>query len=357
MFAHTRKSAAGMIPVLCLLSLLILLSIPDFVRSQPQKPTITKVSPKTLSLQPGGKEQILTIQGQNLQHVRGVQVFKDGKPVPAKLITARLAGRASTYSVKIRFSASPKTLTAVKYQIVLVDAANRRLAEISDVLSLIEIRRMQYSTMRGNDGTTYKIIKIGSQWWMAENLKETEYRDGTSIPNVTADDSWKQLSTGARCAYDNDEQNAKYYGYLYNWYAVTDPKNIAPSGWKVPSDEDWKTLEKYLGMSQAQTDSERSRGTNEGSKLAGNTAKWQNGALVNSGAFGTSGFNALPGSMRFGNMHGGAFKDLIGSNGHWWSSTESSSSVYGRGLSSNSSGVYRFRYGKREGFSVRLIKK
>jgi len=77
-------------------------------------------------------------------------------------------------------------------------------------------------------GKTYRTVKIGDQWWLAENLKVTKYRDGSSILNVTDQEKWVYISTGAYCAYNNDESNADTYGYLYNWYAAVDPFNIAP---------------------------------------------------------------------------------------------------------------------------------
>lgn len=89
------------------------------------------------------------------------------------------------------------------------------------------------------DGNTYKTVKIGNQWWIAENLKVTHYRNGDAIPEVTDNEQWKNLNSGAYCAYDNNESNAAVYGYLYNWYAMNDSRNIAPEGWYVPSDEEW----------------------------------------------------------------------------------------------------------------------
>lgn len=119
-------------------------------------------------------------------------------------------------------------------------------------------------TVTDIDGNTYKTIQIGNQRWMAENLKVTRYRNGTAIPTVTSNTDWFNLTTGAYCNYDNSTSDAAIYGRLYNWYAVNDSRNIAPTGWHVPSDEEWKTLEKYLGMSQSEADDTGWRGTNEG---------------------------------------------------------------------------------------------
>jgi len=203
-----------------------------------------------------------------------------------------------------------------------------------------------------NDGNLYKTVKIGNQWWMAENLKVTRYRKGDEISNVIENSAWIGLSTGARCAYDNSESNAAGYGYLYNWYAVIDPRNIAPSGWHVPTDEEWKTLEKYLGMSQSEADATGSRGTNEGGKLKETgTSHWNS---PNEGATNESGFSVLPGGYRrcdVGSFFGlGEYADL-------WSSTQKDSyGAWFRNLFFPDSDVFRYDNDERHGYSVRLIR-
>src|SRR5512140_1261598 len=100
--------------------------------------------------------------------------------------------------------------------------------------------------MIDQDRNQYKTVRIGSTWWMAENLRVTHYRNGDLISNVTDPYQWVGLaSLGAYCAYDNDVSNAEPYGYLYNGHAVGDPRNIAPEGWHVPTDGEWKALEMY----------------------------------------------------------------------------------------------------------------
>ena len=138
------------------------------------------------------------------------------------------------------------------------------------------------------DGNVYQTVIIGDQEWTAENLKVTKYRDGTSITNVTDSSSWRALTTEAYCIYNNNASNeGETYGALYNWYAVVDSRNIAPEGWHVPTDSEWKELEMYLGMSQSEADQIHWHGTNEGSKLAGNADLWTNGALEYDTEFGT----------------------------------------------------------------------
>jgi len=212
------------------------------------------------------------------------------------------------------------------------------------------------STITDIDGNVYQTVEIGDQVWMAENLKVTHYRNGDAIPTGHSNSEWSNLydtETGAYCVYDDNEANADTYGYLYNWYAVDDSRNIAPEGWHVPTDDEIKALEMYLGMSQSEADDTGYRGTNEGSKLAGNADLWNSGALENNSEFGSSGFTALPGGYRDFN---GSYYDM-GLYGTFWSSTEYlSKTAWYRALYFNSSGVYRFGSNKQFGFSVRCIR-
>ena len=208
-------------------------------------------------------------------------------------------------------------------------------------------------TVTDIDGNVYQTIIIGTQEWMAENLKVTHYRDGEAIPTGHSNSEWSNLSTGAYCAYDNNESNADTYGYLYNWYAVDDSRNIAPEGWHVPTDDEIKQLEMHLGMSQSEADDTGYRGTNEGSKLAGRADIWIDGNLENNSEFGTSGFTALPGGYRYTN----GYYYGMGYFGYFWSSTEDTSyCAWARILGFNNSGVYRYNYAKQSGFSVRCLR-
>jgi len=193
-------------------------------------------------------------------------------------------------------------------------------------------------TMTDIDGNVYKTVKIGNQIWMAENLKVTRYRNGDPIPNVTGKTQWKNLKTGAYCNYDNNSSNAKTYGRLYNWYAVNDSRNIAPAGWHVPTDKEWKQLENYLGSEAGGKLKERG------------TIHWKS---PNKGATNSSDFTALPGGYRTNN---GPFY-VIGLGADFWSATQYNSYyAWYRYLYYYGSDVYRNYYGKRYGFSVRLVR-
>ncbi len=190
------------------------------------------------------------------------------------------------------------------------------------------------------DGNTYRTIKIGEQWWMAENLKVTRYRNGDPIPNVTGESAWSGLTTGAYCSYENDPANAETYGYLYNWYAVNDPRGLAPEGWHVPTDAEWKKLVEYLGGYAV-----------AGGKLKDTgTTLWKES---NTDATNESGFSALPGGYRH---HGGYF-DIADYYAYLWSSTENNRySAWNRQLSYVYPGALRDYYSKRYGLSIRCIR-
>lgn len=202
------------------------------------------------------------------------------------------------------------------------------------------------------DGNQYHTIIIGDQEWMMENLKVTHYRNGDPIPHITDSNGWVGTSNGAYCVYGNQPYHADTYGHLYNWFAVNDSRGLAPEGWHVPTDDDIKELEIYLGMSQNQTNSTGWRGSNEGSKLAGSADLWINGLLENDPEFNISGFRLRPGGCRNDN---GDFYCLT-ANGFFWSSSESSSSAWSRYLYYPYTTVNRSTMNKHYGFSVRCVR-
>jgi uncharacterized protein (TIGR02145 family) len=195
-------------------------------------------------------------------------------------------------------------------------------------------------TVTDVDGNVYKTVTIGSQTWMAENLKTTRYNDSTSIPLVTDGTAWAGLSTPAYCWYNNDEITYKNtYGALYNWFAVNTGK-LSPKGWHVPSDAEWSQLIAALVDS-----------TTAGGKLKETgTAHW---VSPNTGASNTYGFTALPGGSHYTN---GSFY-LNGKYGWYWSSTESSSTdAWHQYMQYNAAGIHRTAGSKIIGFSVRCVK-
>lgn len=201
------------------------------------------------------------------------------------------------------------------------------------------------------DGVTYQTVTIVGKTWMAENLKY--------LPSVNKVDDGSE-SEAKYYVYDyngtdvdaaKQTDNYKTYGVLYNWKAA---KNSCPTGWHLPSDAEWKTLEMALGMSQAEVDKVDFRGTDEGSKLTANTNLWKNNDLVKNSKLGSSGFFALQGGLRDADYR--TF-DYVGDFGFWWSSSQSNASnAWFRSLNNSIEQVGRGRFKKSHGFSVRCVK-
>jgi len=212
---------------------------------------------------------------------------------------------------------------------------------IGFILFCIELTGCKTNSVKDVDGNVYKAVPIGTQVWMAENLKTTKYNDGTAIPLVKDDKAWEALSTPAYCWYKNDEvTNKNKYGALYNWYTVNTNK-LCPSGWHVSTDAEWTTLTTYLkGDSVA------------GGKLKETgTVHWQS---PNKGATNESGFTALPGGYRI--SYGGSF-GYIGNNGYWWSPVKDSSSIASyRYIGYGTNNLFSTSYSKHSGFSVRCVR-
>ena len=214
----------------------------------------------------------------------------------------------------------------------------------SDVDSLTFHNSIPIDTTTNNvitdaDGNVYTSVTIGTQEWMTENLRTSKYSDGTSIPNITDNTAWSNLSTAAWSYYNNSGSNDATYGKLYNWYAVNTSK-LCPTGWHVPTDAEWTVLTDYLTAD--------GHSGSEGSALK-STSGW------NSGGNGTDdyGFLGLPGGYRSLN---GSFLN-IGNNGHWWSSSQfNTSDAWSRNLLNYYDSVNSYNYYKDYGFSVRCLR-
>jgi uncharacterized protein (TIGR02145 family) len=197
------------------------------------------------------------------------------------------------------------------------------------------------------DGNVYKTVVIGTQRWMAENLKTTKFNDGSPIANILDGAEWKGLTTPAYCYYSNDSVNGMFYGALYNWYAV-DPScahKLAPKGWHVATDDDWSKLETYLGGWSVAGGKMKAKGTNF----------WR---APNTDATNSSGFTALPGGDRTDWFDGvnnvtvpGCFLDL-GYVAWWWSSTSTAC----RNISQGDKAMYHSACSAFFGASVRCVK-
>jgi len=207
-----------------------------------------------------------------------------------------------------------------------------------------ETLNFEFVPCQDSDGNYYSVVKVGSQTWMAENLKTTKYRNGDAITNITDNTAWSVATLGAWCDYNNDVNNGTKFGKLYNWYALSNIPEIAPVGWHVATDIEWASLMNISG----------------GAAVAGGKLKetgLTNWKTPNSSATNESGFTALPGGYRH---YGGTFYDVnlnyTGNNGYWWSSTQFSAGwSFSRTLSYSSGATYQGTEPKRSGFSVRCV--
>jgi uncharacterized protein (TIGR02145 family) len=199
------------------------------------------------------------------------------------------------------------------------------------------------------DGYTYPSIVLGNgQEWTAENLRTTKYANGDVIPIVTNAVQWENLITGAWCNYDNNSTFESLYGKLYNWYAVADARNICPSGWHVPTDNEWGSLINYLDPS---SDGFSSNNIAGGKMKSTGTQFW---FMPNQDASNESGFSGLPGGVRDDNS------DFNGINeaGAWWSSSEIAAypAAWCRFLTYGYGDAERYDAAKYNGLSVRCLR-
>ena len=202
------------------------------------------------------------------------------------------------------------------------------------VLFLIGIHTKAQVTAQ--DGKTYKTVKIGNQTWMAENLSVSTYRNGDTIPQVQDAKTWSSLKTGAWCYYEEKKADGVIYGKLYNWYAVTDPRGLAPEGWHIASDADWTQLSSVIG----------------GKIGTSFKIKSPKGWLGTGNGTNETGFSALPGGTRSIELF-----SFAGNYGYWWTSNEFDSySAWNRFLSYNNNDIGRSTGWKQFGNSVRCVK-
>lgn len=194
---------------------------------------------------------------------------------------------------------------------------------------------------RDQEGNRFRTVKIGHQEWMAENLDVSHFRNGDPIPEAGTDEKWKQAGQEGQpawCYFDNDPGNGKKYGRLYNWYAVTDPRGLAPEGWHIPDENEWKELVDTLG----------------GVRVAGIRMKSADGWACGGNGTNESGFKGLPGGIRIGT---GAF-DYLEYYGYWWSTTELRPDyAHYHYLYCFSDKIFGYvNYLKQSGFSVRCLR-
>ena len=210
-------------------------------------------------------------------------------------------------------------------------------------------------------GYDYATVLIGDQCWFAENLRSANYENGDAIPANLSDSEWQNTTAGALAVYGEEAgcynyspdidacdpaQSLEEYGRLYNWYAVDDARGLCPSGWHVPTDAEWMTMEMALGMSEAEANDTGWRGTDQGTQMKTDYG-WSGGGNGTD----SSGFSGLSGGYR---TSPGLFFNA-GNSGYWWSSSPDGSIAWLRKLDIVFENVYRTKYSQRAGLSVRCV--
>jgi uncharacterized protein (TIGR02145 family) len=223
------------------------------------------------------------------------------------------------------------------------------------------------------DNYNYPVVQIGTQMWMAENLKSTHYSDGAAIDLVTGDLNWNALTilSKAYCWNNDDLLNKDIYGALYTWAAAMNgaassthtPSGVqgaCPTGWNIPSDADWYMLENYLVLNGYNYDGTTIAPNRLGKALAAVTG-WDfsnayPGSIGNTdypAKRNATGFSALPGGMRFS---GGSFLS-VGRYARWWTATEyDATNAYNRYTNTDYDHLSSDNYSKVSGYSVRCVK-
>jgi uncharacterized protein (TIGR02145 family) len=226
-------------------------------------------------------------------------------------------------------------------QVLTIDSGKPKWRNIAIIPTILDV-----------DGNIYSSVKIGTQLWMKENLRVSRYRNGDPIITGLSNSDWGSTLIGSYSYYGGDSSNNTTYGKLYNWYSTQDSRNLCPIGWHIPSDEEWKTLESYLGMPSSELDNVNERGASQsvGGKLKSTSGLWN---PPNTGATDQTGFNGLPGGLR----NDGGIYQYLGEIGIWWTkSVDFQFLPWYRALAWVRGGVDRVITTKPFGMSVRCIK-
>jgi uncharacterized protein (TIGR02145 family) len=225
----------------------------------------------------------------------------------------------------------------------------------------VELLISDVNTVTDIDGNVYNIIKIGTQKWLVENLKTTRYRNGDLIGTTFPINKniFQENNPKYQWSYWGDESNANKYGRLYTWYSATDLRCIAPEGWRVPSDNDWAVLIKYLIANGYNYDNSKS-GNKVAKSLAANSdwTDYKSPGVVGNNLYknNSSGFTAFPGGVRH-NLYNEGYFCQVGEISAWWSCTEFNNS-HARyiSLTNSNNNAISTNGLKSTGYSIRCVK-
>ncbi len=315
----------------------------------PEPPVIESISVDrlagTISIQATGYESMKWVSNGEIVHTDNVVNLNNLENV-GSYIRAAFFGEGGTY------------ITTQPFGIRFPAGITQPVADPADREPTLSIE--QGDGVTDIEGNEYETIIIGDQHWMAENLRVTRYRNGTLIDSPGEDyNAWRDNKTGAYSWYDiGEEQYAEAYGALYNWYTTDNDAGLCPAGWRMPTDDDFKIMEMYLGMKYDEANAGGWRGSDSDvvnrlkstRKEADGHPFWAEG--LNDRATNESGFSFIPGGLRTST---GYFVSL-GRAGYLWSSTERNPEVvWARKLELDYDEVTRFALNKDLGFNVRCI--
>ena len=312
-------------------------------------PTITTTSVSAITTSTATSGGNITSDGGVSVTARGV--VWDTLPLPTIALSTKTNAGSGTGS----YTSNLTGLLSNKTYHVRAYATNNVGTAYGGDLTFSTLTPPPYSYTTGPNvtdanGNIYpSIVTSCGQTWTTQNLRVSRYRNGNTIPQVTNATTWASLTTGAWCWYNNDSANYWQYGKLYNWYAVNDPRGLAPTGWHVPSNAEWKQLTKCIDPS-ADTVGQFSQTS---SNVAGTAMKTTSGWSNSGNGTNSSGFAGRPGGGLFNNGNFGS----VGIDGLWWSaSIYDTTYAFNQDLYYNVSEISNGINPKTYGFSVRLVK-
>jgi uncharacterized protein (TIGR02145 family) len=262
---------------------------------------------------------------QDIKHIDGYFLRKTINGWP---IVIELPGEATSYIDTVINNLEGELRYSLRAK-----AGNR----LSDSLLADDDINVPFFIVGDLDGNFYRIVDIGNQTWMEENLRTSRYSNGDPILNFIIPSEWTETTLGAWCSYENNPAFEKQYGKLYNFNVVMDSRNLCPIDWHIPSIEEWSELADYLG----------------GESIAGGKLKSTYGWMEpNIGASNETGFSALPGGYRGSGPF--YFAELIG---YWWSSSETgTTNALVSYISNNSATLFSGSVSRTRGHAIRCIK-
>lgn len=327
-----------------LLIILIVFSFVSCKKSVDNTPVLTTKQVTGITKTSAHIEGILTLTGGLPINSRGICLSK--KPLPTLIDTVLNDLNVSNYNtINEKFSFDITNLNRNTKYYIRAFATNKSITGYGNVESfttqdynILFNANRTYGTVNDVDGNVYKTIKIGTQTWMAENLKTIHYRDGSLIQNVPGDE-WYQITTDACCDINNTPILSQIYGKLYNWYVVKDSRKIAPIGWHIATKDEWDILTTYLGPFNTVAGKMRECGLDN----------WRSPNVSTN----ESGFTALPN----GGRDGGWNVPFYG-YAEWWCDTDPPLPPYRAGMSNESDNIYPYvgNGNKNYGYALRCVK-